>query len=140
MGMNQPLKKSSQIEFIELNDKFNDFKFINTYNIKNERGRCMEIIKHKSNDTLKVNVKGRLDTNTAPDLEKSVLEDLDGINRLECDLEELGYISSAGLRVILLLHKTMSSKKGTLKILHPCDEVMEVFDMTGFSTFLNIEE
>lgn len=100
----------------------------------------MEIIKHKVDNQLKVAIKGRLDTNSAPELERSVLEDIEGIDRLELDLENLVYISSAGLRVILLFHKNMAAAKGLLKILHPCDEVMEVFDMTGFSTFLNIEE
>lgn len=100
----------------------------------------MDIIKHKVDDLLKVTVKGRLDTNTAPDLEKSIMEDVDTVTKLELDLADLDYISSAGLRVVLMLHKLLTGKKGTLKILHPKDEVMDVFDMTGFSSFLNIEE
>lgn len=100
----------------------------------------MDIIKRKVDDLLKVTVKGRLDTNTAPDLEKATLEEMDSITKLELDLTDLDYISSAGLRVVLMLHKTLTAKKGTLKILHPKDEVMDVFDMTGFSSFLNIEE
>lgn len=100
----------------------------------------MDISKHKVDDLLKVTVVGRLDTNTAPELEKSILEDLDTVTKLELDFKDLDYISSAGLRVVLMLHKTLAAKKGTLKILHPKDEVMDVFDMTGFSSFLNIEE
>ena len=100
----------------------------------------MEIIKSKDNDVLALVVKGRLDTNTAPELEKVALEELEGVKKLSLDLAELDYISSAGLRVILMLHKTMSGKGATLVVSHPKDEVMEVFDMTGFSSFLSIEE
>ena len=100
----------------------------------------MEIIKSKDNDLLALVVKGRLDTNTAPELEKVALEDLENVKKLCLDLGELDYISSAGLRVILMLHKTMSGKGAALVVAHPKDEVMEVFDMTGFSSFLTIEE
>ena len=100
----------------------------------------MEIVKSKKNESLTLAVKGRLDTNTAPDLEKTATEELDGVKLLTLDLVDLDYISSAGLRVILTLHKTMSSKGAKLVVSHPKDEVMEVFDMTGFSSFLTIEE
>ena len=100
----------------------------------------MDVIKHKVDGTLRVAVKGRLDTNTAPDLEKSIMEDIGDITKLELDIAELDYISSAGLRVILMLHKTLTAKKGVLIVSHPKEEVMDVFDMTGFSGFLNIEE
>lgn len=100
----------------------------------------MEINEYKVEEYLKVTVKGRLDTNTAPELEKTILEEMESINKLDLDFSDLDYISSAGLRVVLMLHKTLSAKKGVLKILHPKEEVMDVFDMTGFSSFLNIEE
>ena len=100
----------------------------------------MEINEYKVEEYLKVTVKGRLDTNTAPELEKTILEEMESINKLDLDFSDLDYISSAGLRVVLMLHKTLSAKKGVLKILHPKEEVMDVFDMTGFSSFLNNEE
>jgi len=100
----------------------------------------MEIVKSKQKDELVIQVKGRLDTNTAPELEKSSTESIEGIKKLTLDLKELDYISSAGLRVILTLHKDMSGKGAALVVAHPKDEVMEVFDMTGFSSFLTIEE
>lgn len=100
----------------------------------------MEITKSKQNDALQVSVKGRLDTNTAPELEKSLADELNEVKELNLNLAELDYISSAGLRVILTLHKTMSGKGAKLIVSHPKDEVMEVFDMTGFSSFLTIEE
>jgi len=100
----------------------------------------MDIKKSKQNDNLVVSIKGRLDTNTAPELEKSVSDSLSSIKTLTLDLVNLDYISSAGLRVILTLHKTMSAQGASLVVAHPKDEVMEVFDMTGFSSFLTIEE
>ena len=99
----------------------------------------MEILKKQSGDQLIIALKGRLDTNTAPELEKSV-GDLKEVKVLKVDLTDLDYISSAGLRVILTLHKNMSSNGAKLIVAHPKDEVMEVFDMTGFSSFLTIEE
>lgn len=100
----------------------------------------MDINKTKSGNELNVKVAGRLDTNTAPELEQAIIAEVDGLMAITLDLADLDYISSAGLRVVLMLHKTMASKKGTLTIKHPKEEVMEVFDMTGFSSFLNIEE
>ena len=100
----------------------------------------MEIVKSKQNDTLTICVKGRLDTNTAPELEKGAMESLKDVKKLTLDLKDLDYISSAGLRVVLTLHKHMSGEGGSLVVAHPKDEVMEVFDMTGFSSFLSIEE
>ena len=100
----------------------------------------MEFTKHKVEGTLTVRVKGRLDTNTAPELEKDLLEEIEGVKKLDLELSELDYISSAGLRVVLMLHKTLTNKKGTLTVIKPKEEVMAVFDMTGFSGFLNIEE
>ncbi len=100
----------------------------------------MEIIKTKNGMTLEVKVLGRLDTNTAPELDDNIKKDIDNVEKIELDLKELDYISSAGLRTVLVIHKTMSAKKGKLVIKNIKDEVMEVFDMTGFSSFLNIEE
>ena len=100
----------------------------------------MEISKVKNSGKLEVEVIGRLDTNTAPELENSISDDLEGIKELDINLKNLDYISSAGLRVILKLHKLMASNGANLYVINPKDEVMEVFDMTGFSTFLNIKE
>lgn len=100
----------------------------------------MEIIKKLNGDKLSVKLLGKLDTNTAPDLEKSLGDNLAKLKAVDLDLTELVYISSAGLRVVLMVHKALTQAGGTFKILHPTDEVMEVLDMTGFSSFLNIEE
>lgn len=99
----------------------------------------MKIIKSNNAKGMVITLKGRLDTNTAPELETFLEKDLETLNTLTLELMELTYISSAGLRVILSLHKALSKRNG-LYIAHPREEVLEVFDMTGFSSFLNIEE
>ena len=80
---------------------------------------------------------GRLDTTTAPDLENE-LGDLNGIEELVIDMENLDYISSAGLRVILKAQKIMN-EKGSMKLKNVGESIMEVFEITGFSDFLTIE-
>ena len=100
----------------------------------------MEIKKSKENQTLNIKLLGRLDTNTAPELDENIKGDLDSVNEIIIDLKELDYISSAGLRTILVIHKAMNAKSGKLVIKNVKDEVMEVFDMTGFSSFLSIED
>lgn len=103
-------------------------------------GSIMDIIKKKTGTELLVKVVGRLDTNTAPDLESSVLPDLKSCKKLILELSELDYISSAGLRVVLTFYKSLSADGKTMVVKHVNDEVMEVFDMTGFSSFLVFEE
>ena len=100
----------------------------------------MNIVKERNNDVLNVTLEGRLDTNTAPELEKSLDNSIEGIKTININFENLTYVSSAGLRVLLIFHKKMTECKGALYILKPTDEVMVVFDITGFSTFLNIKE
>lgn len=97
----------------------------------------MTITKSKNGEQLTVSVEGRLDTTTAPQFEKFLGENTDGTKVLTIDLEKLEYISSAGLRVLLSTHKKMS-KVGTMKVINVSDEVMEVFDMTGFAEILDI--
>ncbi len=89
-------------------------------------------------DTTTLALSGRLDTTTAPDFEKTLTEVLPETTDLVFDLEKLEYISSAGLRVILKAQKTMSAK-GSLKLLHVPESIMEVFEITGFTDFLTIE-
>ena len=81
---------------------------------------------------------GRLDTTTAPQLEAELKEAMDSIDQLTMDFSKLDYISSAGLRVILATQKVMG-KKGGMKLCHVCPEIMEVFEITGFSDILTIE-
>lgn len=97
----------------------------------------MKVTLDKNGSTLKVSVSGRLDTTTAPELEKTLGSQLEGIESLTLDFTELAYISSAGLRVLLALQKTMN-RQGQMVVTHVNDNIMEVFDVTGFVDMLTI--
>ena len=103
------------------------------------RNPIMMITVDKNGPALKLTLSGRLDTTTAPELEKVIEAQTDGVTELELDMEKLEYISSAGLRVLLAATKQMDAAGGTLTVSHVCEDVMEVFDMTGFSDILNIK-
>ena len=98
----------------------------------------LNITKEQEADHLKVALEGRLDTTTSPDLEKMLKESLDDVTELVLDFENLEYISSAGLRVLLSAQKTMN-KQGEMKLIHVRDEVIEIFEVTGFLDFLTVE-
>ena len=85
-----------------------------------------------------IEVTGRLDTMTASSLDKAINEDIGEVKNLVLDLKNLEYISSAGLRVLLGAQKKMQ-KIGFMKVTNVCEEVMEVFEMTGFADILVIE-
>lgn len=95
----------------------------------------MEIKSRLSDGELAVELIGRLDTSTAPELEKALT--LDEVQKLDIDLAGIEYLSSAGLRVLLSAHKTMQKKGGlVLRNLRPI--VKEVFDITGFTDIFEI--
>ena len=96
----------------------------------------MNINVNKDNEILNVALEGRLDTTTAPELEKVLSENYDGTGTLVIDCEKLAYISSAGLRVLLSAQKKTS---GLMKLTNVCELVMEVFEVTGFVDILVIE-
>ena len=98
----------------------------------------MNIVKNQKNDTLTIALEGRMDITTAPDLEKEIKDSLDGVTELVFDLEKLTYISSAGLRVLLLAQKKLN-KQGSMKVIHVNEAVMEVFVTMGFADILTIE-
>ena len=98
----------------------------------------LKIEKTAEQGKLTVALTGRLDTTTAPDLEKEIKASLDGVTLLTMDFEKLEYISSAGLRVLLSAQKIMS-KQGEMKLIHVNDTIMEIFEVTGFSDILTIE-
>ncbi|MDO4966261.1 MAG: STAS domain-containing protein [Lachnospiraceae bacterium] len=99
----------------------------------------MQINKSVDNNVLNVSLSGRLDTMTAPELEAAVKTDLENVTSAVLDLKDLEYVSSAGLRIILTMHKTLAGKNG-LTVKNPNETVDEVFDITGFSDILNIEK
>ena len=94
-------------------------------------------IKKNAENTI-VEIVGRLDTTTAPSLEKTLNDDMGDTKNLILDLKGLEYISSAGLRVLLAAQKKMQ-QVGAMKVINVCEEVMEVFEMTGFADILTIE-
>ena len=89
-------------------------------------------------ETTTIQIAGRLDTTTAPILDKTINEDIPETRHLVLDMKEVAYISSAGLRVLLTAQKKMQ-KIGSMKVKNVCAEVMEVFEMTGFADILVIE-
>ncbi len=98
----------------------------------------LNIEKIASAAELKIALTGRLDTTTAPELESTINESLDGVEQLLFDFENLDYISSAGLRVLLSAQKIMN-KQGEMKVINCCDEIKEIFEVTGFADILTIE-
>jgi len=98
----------------------------------------MQISKATEGNTLNVLLEGRLDTMTAPELDNAVKDDLASVDSVVLDLANLEYVSSAGLRVILSIHKTMAAKNG-LVVKNPNETVSEVFEVTGFSDILDIQ-
>lgn len=98
----------------------------------------MTINQVKNEITLTLSIEGRLDTMTAPELEAVIESSLTDVQELILDLENLEYVSSAGLRVILKAQKTMN-KQGSMKLIRVRDEVKEVFEITGFADILTIE-
>ena len=97
----------------------------------------MTITKPQNGNALALALEGRLDTNTAPQLESELNASLNGILELTLDLEKLNYLSSAGLRVLLAAQKRMN-RQGTMTVEHVCADILEVFEITGFSEILNI--
>ena len=92
----------------------------------------------KTDAAVVLEVVGRLDTSTAPALDKTISNNIPENVELTLDLKGLEYISSAGLRVLLSAQKRMQ-KSGSMKLIHVCEEVMDVFEMTGFADILVIE-
>ena len=93
-------------------------------------------IKRNAEETI-IKLAGRLDTTTAPALDKTINEDIEGTKNLVLDVKELEYISSAGLRVLLGAQKKMQ-KIGSMKLTNVCEAVMEILEMTGFADILTI--
>ena len=96
-------------------------------------------IEIKKNDKeITIEIVGRLDTITAPVLEKTIGDNIGGMQSLILDFKGLEYISSAGLRVLLGAQKRLQ-KSGSMKLIRVCEDVMEVLEMTGFADILTIE-
>ena len=98
----------------------------------------MTITKQAEGKKLTLALEGRLDTTTAPELEAELNASLDGVKQLVLDMEQLLYLSSAGLRVVLAAQKRMN-KQGHMTVNHVCPDIMEVFEITGFVDILDIQ-
>jgi anti-sigma B factor antagonist len=99
----------------------------------------MDINVKKNGVEMLVELDGRLDTTSAPELEKSLVAEWDDVENLVFDFAALRYVSSAGLRVLLGSQKKMNAKGGTMVIKHVNETVMEVFDVTGFLDILTVK-
>ena len=98
----------------------------------------IETVKEETRIILKV--EGRIDTNTSKEFQSELLLALQKQNEVIADLKEVDYVSSAGLRAMLIVYKTAESKKGSFILRNLQNGVREVLDMSGFSRFIQIEE
>jgi anti-sigma B factor antagonist len=99
----------------------------------------MEIIESKQNEINIFKLQGRLDSNTSPELEKKLAGAMEsGARNMVLDFENLDYISSAGLRIILKTTKDLKRSDGALILCAMQDYVKEVFEIAGFDSFLPI--
>ena len=98
----------------------------------------MTINKKSEGEKLTLTLSGRLDTNTSPALEAELKHSVDGVKELIFDFSDVEYMSSAGLRILLAAQKVMN-RQGSMKLTGVSADVMEVFEITGFSDILTIE-
>lgn len=99
----------------------------------------LSIQKQRFQDQLTLNLEGRLDSNSAPELDTELKADLNGIRRLVLNLSALSYLSSAGLRVVLSAQKQMN-KQGEMIVTGVNETIMEIFTVTGFADILTIQQ
>jgi len=99
----------------------------------------MTISKTKENGKLTLALDGRLDTSTSPLFQEALIPTFDEAKEIIIDFAKLIYVSSAGLRILLMGQKEAKAKNATMTLCNVSGEVMEVFDMTGFSDMLTIE-
>ncbi len=91
-------------------------------------------------ETTTITLKGQLDTLTSADAEKEISPILESnVKEIILDCAELDYISSAGLRLLLIIQKSMAAHKGIFRLIHTKQEIRDIFNLTGFSSILNIE-
>ena len=99
----------------------------------------MTITTNLDGTKLTVAVEGKLGTTSAPELEKTLKNSINGVTELVFDFEKLEYMASAGLRVLLASAKVMK-KQGTMKIVNVTEPVMDVFTFTGMADVMDIEK
>lgn len=97
----------------------------------------MNITTEKNNDTLTINVEGRIDSTSAPELESTIKDLIKNCTDMVFDFRNLEYISSAGLRILLGARKLLGNNG--MKVINVNDTIYEIFEVTGFSLILNVE-
>lgn len=98
----------------------------------------MTVETRKENGVLRIIPDGEMNNLAAPDFEKAYTDCREGVREVLLDLEKVTYITSAGLRVILLIYQEMLDCGGKLAVSHVCPELMDVFTFSGFTGFLTI--
>ena len=93
----------------------------------------------RTEDIITIEIEGRVDTNTSPVLQNEILLSFQKVSKVVLDFEKTVYISSAGLRALLIGEKTAQSKQGTMVLKHVPEVVMNVLEMSGFAKILKIE-
>ncbi|MCR5467349.1 MAG: STAS domain-containing protein [Lachnospiraceae bacterium] len=99
----------------------------------------MTIQETRDGDVVQLFIDGRVDTTNAPELQQAILNAFQKGSKVILDMKDLAYISSAGLRALLIGQKTAASKGGVQKLVNVGEMIMEIFETTGFSDILNIE-
>lgn len=99
----------------------------------------MKITENRIEDKIILSIEGRIDTNSSTQLQAKILQAFQKAKHLELDFEKTDYITSAGLRALLIGQKTAASKGGSMKLLHVCPMIMNIFNLSGFAKILTIE-
>lgn len=99
----------------------------------------MQITETRENEVITIAIEGRVDTNTSPQVQDAILKSFQKVNQVVLDFSQCSYVSSAGLRALLIGQKTASSKKGTMKLVNVPEILMNVLKMSGFANILTIE-
>lgn len=99
----------------------------------------MNISETRSGDVIQIQIDGRVDTTTSPQLQNAILQAFQKGSKLVLDFSGVEYVSSAGLRALLIGQKTANSKGGSMTLVNVADAVLQVFKMSGFSGILHIE-
>lgn len=99
----------------------------------------MKIVENRTGDRIQLDIEGRVETNTAPQLQQAVLNAFQKGSHLVLNFTKVPYISSAGLRALLIGQKTAKSKRGSMKLTGVSTAVMGIFKQTGFAKLLTIE-
>lgn len=100
----------------------------------------LQITKEMSGETLKFHIKGDLNVKTSPILEEEIKKSVSGVKELILDFTDVEYISSAGLRVLLAMEKTMRRQGGKMKLQHVNAAVKEIIRLAGFLQVMTIED